>query len=122
MEGSPLLKPNLAAHYPTAIRGVGPYLFDSEGRRYFDGSSGAVTANLGHGLGWIGEVMAKQAETVAFTLRNQLSNEPAERLALKLCEFGREPFRIREPRGPDVTWTNPPNQGADIHAFCTDAP
>ena len=90
LEGRHLLKPNLAAHYPTAIRGLGPYLFESEGRRYFDGSSGAVTANLGHGLGWIGEVMAKQAETVAFTFRNQLSNEPAERLALKLCEFGRE--------------------------------
>jgi acetylornithine/succinyldiaminopimelate/putrescine aminotransferase len=121
LEGRYLLKPNLAAHYPTAIRGEGLYLFDSEGRRYFAGSSGAVTANLGHGRGWIGEVMAKQAETVAFTFRNQLSNEPAERLAVKLCQFGREPFRIREPRGPDVTWTNPPNQGADIHAFCTDA-
>ncbi len=87
MDGSPLLKPNLAAHYPTAIRGEGPYLFDSEGRRYFDGSSGAMTANLGHGLRGIGEVMAKQAETVAFTFRNQFSNEPAERLAHKLCEL-----------------------------------
>ena len=91
-EGSHLLKPNLAAHYPTAIRGVGPYLFDSEGRRHFDGSSGAVTANLGHGLGGIGEVTAKQAEAAAFTFRNQFSSEPAERLAQTLCEFGREPF------------------------------
>lgn len=87
LEGSHLLKPNLAAHYPTAIRGEGAYLFDSEGRRYFDGSSGAMTANLGHGLRGIGEVMAKQAETVAFTFRNQFSNEPAERLAQKLCDL-----------------------------------
>jgi len=87
LEGSHLLKPNLAAHYPTAVRGEGAYLFDSEGRRYFDGSSGAMTANLGHGLRGIGEVMAKQAETVAFTFRNQFSNEPAERLAQKLCEL-----------------------------------
>jgi adenosylmethionine-8-amino-7-oxononanoate aminotransferase len=85
LEGRHLLKPNLAAHYPTAIRGEGLYLFDSEGRRYFDGSSGAMTANLGHGLGGIGEVMAKQAETVAFTFRNQFR----ERLAQKLCEFGK---------------------------------
>ena len=43
LEGRSLLKPNLAAHYPTAIRGEGPNLFDSEGRRYFDGSLGAMT-------------------------------------------------------------------------------
>lgn len=87
LEGRYLLKPNLAAHYPTAIRGEGLYLFDSEGRRYFDGSSGAMTANLGHGLRRIGEVIAKQAETVAFAFRNQFSNEPAEQLAQKLCEL-----------------------------------
>jgi adenosylmethionine-8-amino-7-oxononanoate aminotransferase len=92
LEGRPLLKPNLATHYPTAIRGEGPNLFDSEGRRYFDGSSDAMTANRSHGQRGIGEVMAKQAETVASTFRNQFSNEPAERLAQKLCEFGSEPF------------------------------
>ncbi|MGX9425420.1 MULTISPECIES: aminotransferase family protein [Bradyrhizobium] len=87
LEGSRLLKPNLAAHYPKVTRGEGPYLFDSEGRRYFDGSSGAMTANLGHGLREIGDVMAEQAATIAFTFRNQFSNEPAERLAQKLCEL-----------------------------------
>jgi hypothetical protein len=56
-----LLKPNLAAHYPTVTRGEGPNLFDSLGTRYFDGPSGAMTANLGHGLPGIGEVMAEQA-------------------------------------------------------------
>src|SRR6478735_7851729 len=56
-----LPKPNLAAHYPTVTRGEGPYLFDSLGKRYFDGSSGTMTANLGHGLPGIGEVMAEQA-------------------------------------------------------------
>lgn len=87
LEGRHPLKPNLTAYYPTAIRGEGAYLFDSEGQRYFDGSSGAMTANLGHGLRRIGEVMAKQAETVAFAFRNQFSNEPVEQLAQKLCEL-----------------------------------
>jgi adenosylmethionine-8-amino-7-oxononanoate aminotransferase len=87
LEGSHLLKPNLTAHYPTTIRREGAYLLDSDGQRYFDGSSGAMTANLGHGLRRIGEVMAKQAETVAFAFRNQFSNEPAERLAQKPCEL-----------------------------------
>jgi len=53
-ERSYLLKPNLAAHYPTVTRGEGPNLFDSLGTRYFDGPSGAMTANLRHGLPGIG--------------------------------------------------------------------
>ncbi|WP_442894911.1 aminotransferase class III-fold pyridoxal phosphate-dependent enzyme [Bradyrhizobium sp. AZCC 1610] len=50
-------------------RGEGPYLFDTDGRRYFDGLSGAMTANLGHGLREIADKMADQAATVAFTFR-----------------------------------------------------
>lgn len=88
LQASPLLKPNLATHYPTAIRGEGPNLFDSEGRRYFDGSSGAMTANLGHGQRGIGEVMAKQAETVAPTFRNQFSNEPSGMAGPKTLRVG----------------------------------
>jgi adenosylmethionine-8-amino-7-oxononanoate aminotransferase len=87
LEASPLLKPNPAAHYPTAIRGEGSYLFDSEGQRYFDGSSDAMTANLGHGQRGIGEVMARHTEAVAFAFRNQFSNAPAERLAQERCEL-----------------------------------
>lgn len=79
-----LLKPSLSAHYPVIVRGEGPYLFDTDGRSYFDGSSGAMTANLGHGLREIADGMAQQAATVAFTFRNQFSNVAAEKLAAKL--------------------------------------
>ncbi|MBI5132332.1 MAG: aminotransferase class III-fold pyridoxal phosphate-dependent enzyme [Rhodopseudomonas palustris] len=82
---SSLLKPDLSADYATIISGEGPYLFDSNGRRYLDGSSGAMVANLGHGRRDVAAVMADQAATIAFTFRNQFSNEPAERLANKLC-------------------------------------
>jgi adenosylmethionine-8-amino-7-oxononanoate aminotransferase len=86
-ESSYLLKPNLSTNYPVVDRGEGPYLFDTAGRRYFDGSSGAMTANLGHGLKEIADEMAAQAVTVAFTFRNQFSNVPAEKLARKLCQL-----------------------------------
>ncbi|WP_210419051.1 aspartate aminotransferase family protein [Bradyrhizobium sp. NAS80.1] len=86
-ESSYLLKPNLSTNYPVVDRGEGPYLFDTAGRRYFDGSSGAMTANLGHGLKEIADQMATQAATVAFTFRNQFSNVAAEELARKLCQL-----------------------------------
>ena len=86
-ESSYLLKPNLSTNYPIVDRGEGPYLFDTDGRRYFDGSSGAMTANLGHGLREIADKMADQAATIAFTFRNQFSNVAAEKLARKLCEL-----------------------------------
>jgi adenosylmethionine-8-amino-7-oxononanoate aminotransferase len=60
-ESSYLLKPNLSTKYPIVDRGEGPYLFDTDGRRYFDGSSGAMTANLGHGLREIAERNAATA-------------------------------------------------------------
>ena len=34
--------------YPTAVRGEGPYLYDSTGKRYIDGSGGAAVSCLGH--------------------------------------------------------------------------
>ena len=120
LEGRHLLKPNLAAHYPTAIRGVGLSLFESDGRRYFDASSGAMTANLGHGLGGISEVTAKRAETVALSSEISSATSPPNDRRKNSASLAK-PLRIRESRSLDVTWTNPPNQGADIHAFCTNA-
>jgi adenosylmethionine-8-amino-7-oxononanoate aminotransferase len=60
-ESSYLLKPNLSTNYPIVDRGEGPYLFDTDGRRYFDGSAAAMTANLGHGLREIAERNAATA-------------------------------------------------------------
>ena len=36
------------ARLPTAVRGDGVYLYDSEGKSYFDGSGGAAVSCLGH--------------------------------------------------------------------------
>jgi adenosylmethionine-8-amino-7-oxononanoate aminotransferase len=66
---------------PTVSRGRGVHLWDDAGRRYFDGCSGAVTANLGHGDAEIAAALADQAGTVAFVFRSQFTNAPAEALA-----------------------------------------
>jgi adenosylmethionine-8-amino-7-oxononanoate aminotransferase len=79
-----LIKPLLYRDYPTISHGKGIYLYDTEGKKYLDGSSGAVTASIGHGVEEIIEAMTEQARKVSFAYRSQFSNEPAEKLAEKL--------------------------------------
>ena len=39
---------NLRKVYPVADRAEGVYIWDTEGRCYLDGSSGAMVCNIGH--------------------------------------------------------------------------
>ncbi|PLR98876.1 aspartate aminotransferase family protein [Bacillus sp. T33-2] len=86
MDQSYLIKPALDETYPTIDYGKGTYLFDLEGRKYFDAASGAVTANIGHGVEEIIEAMHEQAKRVSFVYRSQFTSEPAEKLALKIAQ------------------------------------
>jgi adenosylmethionine-8-amino-7-oxononanoate aminotransferase len=67
--------------------GKGVFLFDSEGRRYLDGSGGAMTASLGHGVDAITEAIRAQLSLVAFSYRTQFTNQPAEDLARRLTDL-----------------------------------
>lgn len=87
MGESALLKQHPNRHYPTVKYGKGVYLFDAEGREYLDGSSGAMTANIGHGVTEIAHALRTQAESVAFSYRTQFTNEPAEELARALADL-----------------------------------
>ncbi|WP_261133683.1 aspartate aminotransferase family protein [Bacillus sp. Marseille-Q3570] len=84
---SHLIKPLLGASYPEVAYGKGIYLYDTEGNRYLDGASGAVTANIGHGVVEIIEAMKEQAEKISFVYRSQFTNRPAEELADKLSQM-----------------------------------
>jgi len=72
--------------YPMAVRAEGVQIWDSEGRRYLDGASGALVVNIGHGRKEIAEVMAGQAQKVCFAHTSQFTNEPQEDLARMLAE------------------------------------
>lgn len=87
MKRSKLIKPLLTGDYPVIDYGKGVFLYDSTGKEYLDASSGAVTANIGHGVPEIAEAMKKQADKVSFVYRSQFTSEPAERLAEKLSTF-----------------------------------
>ncbi|MBN8190642.1 aspartate aminotransferase family protein [Bacillus sp. NTK074B] len=81
MPHSHLIKPLIGEYYPTIDYGKGVYLYDTEGHEYVDACSGAVTANLGHGMEDILQSIVNQGNKVAFVYRSQFSNQPAEDLA-----------------------------------------
>ncbi|MBM6619368.1 aspartate aminotransferase family protein [Bacillus suaedaesalsae] len=84
MSESRLIKPVLEEELPIISHGKGIYLYDMEGKQYLDGSSGAVTASIGHGVGEIQEAMKEQASKISFVYRSQFTSIPAEKLATKL--------------------------------------
>ncbi|NRD80459.1 aspartate aminotransferase family protein [Bacillus sp. BRMEA1] len=85
MSRSFLIKPMLDEDYPLIDYGKGVYLFDIDGKKYLDAASGAVTANIGHGVPEIIEAMSEQAKKVSFVYRSQFTSEPAEKLAEKIA-------------------------------------
>ncbi|WHY75749.1 aspartate aminotransferase family protein [Neobacillus sp. WH10] len=87
MEKSFLIKPVLDEIYPVIDYGKGIYLFDLEGKKYLDAASGAVTANIGHGVAEIIEAMQEQAKKVSFVYRSQFTSEAAEKLAKKIADW-----------------------------------
>lgn len=107
MQNSALLKPQPHMRYPSASYGKGVFLYDSNGNQYLDGSSGAMTANIGHGVSEISEAIASQAERLAFSYRTQFTNEPAEKLASKLTDLAPE----------NLDWAFFVNSGSEASEF-----
>lgn len=87
MDQSYLIKPLLDKEYPVISHGNGVYLYDITGKKYLDGSSGAVTASIGHHVQAVIDAMADQASKVSFVYRSQFSSVPAEKLATKLSSI-----------------------------------
>jgi adenosylmethionine-8-amino-7-oxononanoate aminotransferase len=51
---------------PVIVRGSGPYVYDSRGRRYLDGLSGLFVSQIGHGRAEVAEAAARQAKELAY--------------------------------------------------------
>jgi adenosylmethionine-8-amino-7-oxononanoate aminotransferase len=63
--------------FPLIERAEGIYLYDSEGRRYIDGSGGsAVVTAIGHGVREVVEAMHSQAQKFSFYPAHAFSNRP----------------------------------------------
>ncbi|MBO1003729.1 aspartate aminotransferase family protein [Pseudogracilibacillus auburnensis] len=98
-----LIKPILDHTYPLITHGKGIYLYDDQGKKYIDGSSGAVTASIGHGVQEIINAMKEQSEKVSFVYRSQFSTEVAEQLAKKMSDIA----------SGDLNWSFFVNSGSE---------
>jgi len=70
---------------PRIDRAEGVYIWDVHGKRYIDGSSGAMVANIGHGNPRVLQAMRAQMDKATFAYRLHFENEPAEELAREVA-------------------------------------
>ena len=72
---------------PIITRGEGVHIWDSYGKRYFDGLSGLFVVQVGHGRSEIAQAAAKQAETLEFFPLWSYATPPAIELAERLANY-----------------------------------
>lgn len=72
---------------PVLSQARGVYLWDVDGKRYLDGSSGAMVSNIGHSNPRVLEAMRRQMEKSTFGYRLHFETEPSERLAAKVASL-----------------------------------
>jgi adenosylmethionine-8-amino-7-oxononanoate aminotransferase len=72
---------------PIIVKGDGHHIWDSHGKRYFDGLSGLFVVNAGHGRRRLAEVAARQAEELAFFPLWSYAHPAAIELADRLADY-----------------------------------
>ncbi len=75
---------------PTAARGDGAYIIDTEGKRYLDASGGAAVSCLGHSHPAVIEAIKAQVDRIAYAHTSFFTNEASETLADTLVEAAPE--------------------------------
>ena len=65
------------------VRGEGIYLWDAEGNRYIDGSSGPICVNIGHGVKPVEEAVTKQMREVSYVHSGHFKVDSVEKCAEK---------------------------------------
>ncbi|NQV44583.1 MAG: aspartate aminotransferase family protein, partial [Rhodospirillales bacterium] len=72
---------------PVLDRAEGVYMWDTAGKRYLDGSSGAMVCNIGHSDPHVLDAMRRQMDKSTFGYRLQFETESAEQLADKVASL-----------------------------------
>lgn len=95
---SMLVCPDYNKIYPIITHAEGIYLFDKEGKKYIDATSGtASVSSFGHSISGISDIVKKQMDTVALIPTHTFSSEPIETYLTKLINFA--------PKGFSRAWT-----------------
>ncbi len=72
---------------PVIVRGDGPYIFDSNGKRYLDGLAGLFVVQAGHGRQELADAAAKQAAELAYFPLWSYAHPKAVELAERLTSL-----------------------------------
>lgn len=72
---------------PMLARASGVHIWDVNGKRYLDGSSGAMVSNIGHSDPRVIEAMRQQMDKSTFGYRLHFETEPGEKLAEKVSRL-----------------------------------
>lgn len=75
---------------PLLDRADGVYMWDTHGKRYLDGSSGAMVSNIGHSNPHVLAAMQAQMAKSTFGYRLHFETETAENLAARVAELSPE--------------------------------
>ncbi|MEM5470255.1 aspartate aminotransferase family protein [Hoeflea sp. AS60] len=75
------------ARRPVLAEARGVYMWDVDGKRYLDGSSGAMVSNIGHSNPRVLDAMRRQMEKSTFGYRLHFETEASEQLASKVASL-----------------------------------
>src|SRR5215212_1145982 len=70
---------------PRVVRAEGVWIETADGRRYLDGSAGALVASVGHGVREVVEAQARQAGAAAYVHGTHFGVPAQEELASRLA-------------------------------------
>nr|WP_198999908.1 aminotransferase class III-fold pyridoxal phosphate-dependent enzyme [Flavobacterium sp. ASV13] len=90
--------PDMNKNYPKIQYGKGIYLFDVNGKRYLDGSSGSSSvSNIGHGRPEVVEAISEQISKISVLPTHAFNSEIVENYLQRLVDFA--------PKGYNKAWT-----------------
>ncbi len=75
------------ADVPIIVRGEGPYIYDSHGKRYLDALAGLFVSQLGHGRTELAEAAARQTQQLAFMPLWSYAHPNAIELAQRIASY-----------------------------------
>ena len=82
-----LFRRNPARPLPAVVRGEGVFLYDETGKRYLDGSGGALVVGIGHGVREIADAVARQMAQVSYAHGTQFTVRAQQDLADRLADL-----------------------------------
>lgn len=95
---SMIVCPDMNKIYPKITHGKGPYIYDENGKKYLDASSGSSSvSNIGHGIKEIGRVIKNQTDKISVLPTHVFTSKIVEEYLEELVTFA--------PKGFIKAWT-----------------